>query len=59
MLWVPRTGTPERDPTERFSRWQRNCDRFSRWREAGTFKRIVTALCIRLDRRGKIDSDLP
>ena len=58
ILWVLRTGAPWRDLPERFGPWQTVYHYFCRWRDDGTFDRILHALQIRLDRQGRIDWDL-
>lgn len=57
-LWILRTGAPRRDLPERFGSWRTVCGYFQQWRADGTFNRLLPALQIRLDREGKIDSDL-
>jgi transposase len=58
IMWILRTGAPWRDLPERFGPWKTVYDYFSNWRKSGVFDRILEALQIRLDRRGKIDWDL-
>ena len=58
ILWILRTGAPWRDLPERFGPWKTVYHYFCRWRDDGTFDRVVQALQIRLDRKGQIDWDL-
>jgi len=58
IMWILRTGAPWRDLPARFGPWQTVYDYFSKWRKSGVFDRILDALQIRLDQRGKIDWDL-
>ena len=58
ILWILRTGAPWRDLPERFGPWKTVYHYFCRWRDDGTFDRMLEALQIRLDRDGQIDWDL-
>jgi len=58
ILWILRTGAPWRDLPERFGPWKTVYHYFCRWRDDGTFERLLEALQIRLDRQGQIDWDL-
>ncbi len=58
ILWVLRSGAPWRDVPDRYGPWQTVYDYYWRWRDSGTFDRILSALQIRLDREGRIDWDL-
>jgi transposase len=58
ILWILRTGAPWRDLPERFGPWKTVYHYFCRWRDDGTFERILQALQVRLDRKGQIDWDL-
>ncbi len=55
ILWILRTGAPWRDLPERFGPWKTVYHYFHRWRDDGTFDRILQALQIHLDRSGQID----
>lgn len=57
-LWILATGAPWRDLPERFGPWQSVYGRYSRWRKAGVFAKIVDTLQIRLDEQGLIDWEL-
>jgi transposase len=54
MLWIDRTGAPWRDLPDRYGKWQTVYSRFRRWREAGVWDRILTAL----QREAAFDDDL-
>ena len=58
ILWVLHTGAPWRDLPERYGPWPTAFYRFNRWREDGTWNRIVTSLLDEMDDGGKIDRDL-
>ena len=59
LLWLLRTGSPWRDlPGEWFGPWQTVYHYRNAWRADGTLDKILLALQVRLDRRGKIDWDL-
>jgi transposase len=58
ILWVLHTGAPWRDLPERYGPWETVFYRFNRWRQDGTWSRIVTSLLDELDQRGQIDHDL-
>ena len=44
MLWVARTGSSWRDLPERFGPWGTVHSRYQRWRNSGTWERILAAL---------------
>ena len=58
ILWILHTGAPWRDLPERYGPWETVFARFNRWRQDGTWARIVTSLLDELDDRGQIDHDL-
>jgi transposase len=41
MLWKVRTGAPWRDLPERYGPWQTCYERFVRWRQDGTWERLL------------------
>jgi transposase len=57
-LWHLHTGAPWPDVPERYGPWQTVYDRFNRWRQDGTWARVLDALLLRLDDEGLIDRDL-
>jgi transposase len=58
IFWLLRTGVPWRDLPVRFGPWRTVYGYFQKWRDDGTFQRILEALQIRLDRKGQIDWNL-
>jgi transposase len=58
ILWHLHTGAPWPDTPARYGPWQTVFDRFNRWRQDGTWARILAALLLRLDQGGLIDRDL-
>jgi transposase len=58
ILWHLHTGAPWPDTPERYGPWQTVYDRFNRWRQDGTWAKILDALLLRLDQAGFIDRDL-
>jgi transposase len=58
ILWRLHTGAPWPDIPERYGPWKTVYDRFSRWRQDGTWAKILDALLLRLDKAGFIDRDL-
>jgi hypothetical protein len=44
ILWVVRTGSPWRALPPRFGPWETVHSRYSRWRKAGIWQRILAAL---------------
>ena len=58
ILWVLRTGAPWRDLPERFGPVGTVSSRFYRWREAGLWQRVLSALQAEADARGEVDWDL-
>jgi transposase len=55
IFWILGTGAPWRDLPERFGPWQTAYDHFARWRREGVFARVIEALQVKLDARGRID----
>ena len=56
ILWVHRTGAPWRDlPEERYGPVGTVSSRFSRWRQAGVWDRLLAALQETAEARGEID----
>jgi transposase len=59
ILWILHTGAPWRDlPRATYGPWQTVYERFSRWAKDGTWGRLLEALHVRLDAKGKVDWDL-
>jgi len=58
ILWILHTGAPWRDVPARYGPWQTVYGRFRRWRQDGTWARIVTRLLGRLERRGQVGHQL-
>src|SRR5262249_59634329 len=44
ILWLLRTGAPWRDLPERYGCWSTIASRFSRWRKAGLWARLLAAV---------------
>jgi transposase len=55
IFWVLRTGAPWRDVPERYGPWSTVYDRFRRWRDDGTWQRIVDALQAHARTLGRVD----
>jgi transposase len=55
MFWVLRTGAPWRDLPERYGPWTTVYDRFCRWRDDGTWQRILDTLQAQARKVGRID----
>ena len=58
ILWHLHTGAPWPDTPRRYGPWQTVYDRFNRWRQDGTWAKILDALLLQLDKAGLIDRDL-
>ena len=55
ILWKLRTGSPWRDPPERYGLWQTCYDRFARWRGDGTWDRLLAHAQTKSDAVGEIE----
>ena len=58
ILWIHRTGAPWRDLPRRYGPVGTVSSRFSRWRKAGIWQRILLDLQAEAQQRGEIDWDL-
>jgi transposase len=58
ILWIYRTGAPWRDLPSRYGPVGTVSSRFYRWRKAGIWRRILSALQTGAQQRGEIDWDL-
>src|SRR3712207_5141585 len=58
MLWIARTGAPWRDLPERYGPVGTVSSRFYRWRQAGIWHRILTALQQQADANGRLNWEL-
>jgi transposase len=58
IFWRLNTGAPWRDLPERYGKWKTVHDRFTKLRKSGLLDRILAALQLQLDERGRIDYDL-
>jgi transposase len=58
ILWRLHTGAPWRDIPERYGPWETIYSRFRRWREDGTWARILTHLLEDLERQGRLGHEL-
>jgi transposase len=58
ILWILRTGAPWRDLPDRYGAWQTVYSRFRRWREAGIWDRVLTALQTEAAHEGTLDDTL-
>lgn len=55
IFWILRSGAPWRDVPERYGPWQTVYDRFNRWREDGTWDRVLSHLQSELESAKGID----
>jgi len=55
LLWLAKTGVPWRDLPERFGPWKTVANRFYRWRRAGIWQGVLSALLWQADQRGVLD----
>src|SRR3954451_19964301 len=58
IRWVLHTGSPWRDLPARYGCWQTVYARFNRWRQDGTWNKILSQFLRRLDLQGGIDREL-
>lgn len=58
ILWVLRSGAPWRDVPERYGKFRSLQARFTKWRQDGTWDRLVEALQAELDGDGLLDWSL-
>jgi len=55
IMWRFRCGAPWRDVPERYGNWNTIYDRFSTWRDDGTWARLLEAVLADAQGRGQID----
>ena len=55
VLWKLRTGAPWRDLPERYGPWQTCDDRFIRWRQDGTWDRLLARAQTKSDAVGELE----
>ena len=55
ILWILRTGAPWRDLPDRYGSPGTVSSRFYRWRQAGVWARVLTALQRLADAEGRLD----
>jgi transposase len=55
ILWIDRTGAPWRDLPERHGPVGTVSSRFYRWRAAGAWQRVLSALQAEAEARGEVD----
>ena len=55
ILWKLRAGAPWRDSPERYGLWQTCYDRFVRWRQDGTWDRLMAQVQSKSDAVGQVD----
>jgi transposase len=58
ILWRLHSGAPWRDIPERYGPWQTIYNRFNRWRQDGTWDKILAHLLDQLDQAGRISRAL-
>ena len=58
ILWIHRTGAPWRDLPRRYGPMGTVSSRFSRWRKAGIWQRMLSDLQTAAEQRGEINWDL-
>lgn len=55
ILWILRTGAPWRDLPERYGNWKTVYSRFTRWRAAGVWDRVLAEVQRQADADGRLD----
>ncbi len=55
LFWVLFIGAPWRDMPERYGKWRTVYGNFVRWRQDGTFNRVLSSLRMRLNAEGFLD----
>lgn len=58
IVWVLRSGAPWRDVPECYGSWQTAYSRFRRWRAAGVWDRVLSALQTEAAHDGTLDDTL-
>jgi transposase len=58
ILWILRTGSPWRDLPAEWGNFNTVYARFRRWQLDGTWKKIMEALQLTLQDKGRLDHDL-
>jgi transposase len=58
IRWILHTGAPWRDLPQRYGPWETVYARFNRWRQDGTWNKLLSRFLGELDRHGCIDHDL-
>jgi transposase len=58
IRWILHSGAPWRDLPGRYGPWETVYARFNRWRQDGTWNKLLSRFLGRLDRHGRIDHDL-
>src|SRR5919202_1697381 len=58
ILWKLRTGAPWRDLPSSYGPWQTAYTRFRRWRLAGVWDRVLSAVQQQADAAGQLDWSL-
>jgi transposase len=58
IRWILHTGAPWRDLPARYGPWETVYSRFNRWRQDGTWNKLLSRFLGRLNRQGRIDQEL-
>lgn len=58
IFWILCSGASWRDMPERYGPWQTVYDRFRKWRDNGSFDKILERLHVELNEEGLIDYDV-